>query len=43
MKIIINNKIYDITTFIQEHPGGPDVFITGGGGGGANANLKFPI
>lgn len=26
MKIIINNNIYDITTFIQEHPGGPDVF-----------------
>jgi hypothetical protein len=28
MKIIINNNIYDITTFIQEHPGGPDVFKT---------------
>lgn len=26
MKIIINNVIYDITTFIHEHPGGPDVF-----------------
>jgi NAD(P)H-flavin reductase len=26
MRIIINNNIYDITTFIQEHPGGPDVF-----------------
>jgi cytochrome b involved in lipid metabolism len=26
MKIIINNNIYDITTFVQEHPGGPDVF-----------------
>lgn len=25
-KIIINNNIYDITTFINEHPGGPDVF-----------------
>ena len=28
MRIIINNNIYDITTFIQEHPGGPDVFNT---------------
>ena len=31
MKIIINNNIYDITTFVQEHPGGPDVFNRGGG------------
>ena len=37
MRIIINNTIYDITTFINEHPGGPEVFrnhATGGGGGG---------
>lgn len=36
MRIIINNTIYDITTFINEHPGGPEVFrnqATGGGGG----------
>jgi hypothetical protein len=26
MRIIINNTIYDITTFINEHPGGPEVF-----------------
>ena len=26
MKIIINNNIYDITTFITEHPGGAGVF-----------------
>jgi len=26
MRVIINNIIYDITTFINEHPGGPDVF-----------------
>ena len=26
MKIIINNSIYDISTFINEHPGGADVF-----------------
>lgn len=26
MRIIINNNIYDITTFINEHPGGPEVF-----------------
>ena len=26
MKIIINNTIYDITTFIDEHPGGKEVF-----------------
>ena len=39
MRIIINNAIYDITTFINEHPGGPEVFrahltrsATGGGG-----------
>jgi len=27
MQIIINNKIYDITTFIDEHPGGRELFI----------------
>ena len=26
MKVIINNNIYDITTFIPEHPGGSGVF-----------------
>jgi cytochrome b involved in lipid metabolism len=26
MRIIINNAIYDITTFINEHPGGLEVF-----------------
>jgi len=26
MKIIINNTIYDISTFISEHPGGAEVF-----------------
>jgi ferredoxin-NADP reductase/lipid-A-disaccharide synthase-like uncharacterized protein len=26
MKVIINNNIYDITTFIPEHPGGAGVF-----------------
>jgi ferredoxin-NADP reductase len=26
MKVIINNNIYDITTFISEHPGGANVF-----------------
>ena len=26
MQVIINNAIYDITTFINENPGGPDVF-----------------
>jgi len=26
MKVIINNNIYDITTFISEHPGGAGVF-----------------
>lgn len=29
MIIIINNKKYDITEFINEHPGGSDVFIDG--------------
>ena len=51
MRIIINNNIYDITTFVQEHPGGPEVFNTVGVaaetgqglGGWGNANLKFPI
>lgn len=28
MRVIVNNTIYDITTFINEHPGGPDVFRT---------------
>ena len=26
MRVIINNSLYDITTFIPEHPGGPSVF-----------------
>ena len=26
MKIILNNKIYDITTFVNEHPGGAEIF-----------------
>jgi ferredoxin-NADP reductase len=26
MRVIINNSLYDITTFIPEHPGGPTVF-----------------
>lgn len=26
MKIIIHNKLYDISNFISEHPGGKDVF-----------------
>lgn len=28
MKVIINNTVYDITTFIPEHPGGTGVFLT---------------
>jgi len=24
--VIINEKVYDVTTFLQDHPGGPDVF-----------------
>jgi NAD(P)H-flavin reductase len=27
MQIIISNKIYDITTFVNEHPGGSELFI----------------
>jgi len=42
MKIIINNTIYDITTFINEHPGGLEVFrnhpkSSANGGGGLTA------
>ena len=29
MIIIINNDKYDVTEFINEHPGGKDVFIDG--------------
>ncbi len=48
MRIIINNTIYDITTFVNEHPGGPEVFrtqatrsATGGGGGGGGVLIFF--
>ena len=33
MKIIIHNNVYDITTFIPEHPGGTAVFSSGSGEG----------
>ena len=46
MRIIINNAIYDITTFINEHPGGLEVFRNHSkpsdnvvGGGGANDSI----
>ena len=29
MIITINNKKYDVTEFLNEHPGGKDVFIDG--------------
>jgi ferredoxin-NADP reductase len=45
MRIIINNAIYDITTFINEHPGGPEVFRThakrSATGGGASGLFFF--
>ncbi|KAI4523533.1 hypothetical protein K525DRAFT_254520 [Schizophyllum commune Loenen D] len=25
--VIINNKVYDVTEFLQEHPGGPDIIL----------------
>jgi len=31
MKVIIHNNVYDITTFIPEHPGGTAVFSSGEG------------
>jgi len=43
MRIIINNNIYDITTFIQEHPGGPDVFNTVDVHNPGLANVKSEI
>ncbi|XP_012672367.2 cytochrome b5 isoform X1 [Clupea harengus] len=30
--IIINHKIYDVTTFLEEHPGGEEVLREQGGG-----------
>jgi len=27
MKIILSNKIYDITEFVKEHPGGSELFV----------------
>jgi ferredoxin-NADP reductase/lipid-A-disaccharide synthase-like uncharacterized protein len=33
MKVIIHNNVYDITTFIPEHPGGTAVFSAGEGEG----------
>ena len=25
--LVVSGKIYDVTTFIDEHPGGPEVFL----------------
>jgi NAD(P)H-flavin reductase len=41
MKIIINNNVYDITTFIQEHPGGPEVFKLDEKNGSKNEFVDF--
>ena len=38
MRVIINNIIYDITTFINEHPGGPNVFGVYNASANASAN-----
>lgn len=47
MRIIINNVIYDVTTFINEHPGGPEVFhgLVDGVGGGLHLvnNITYTI
>ena len=31
MWIVMNNKVYDITNFLEEHPGGDDVLLEKGG------------
>ena len=29
--LIINGKVYDVTKFLEEHPGGPKAFLNRGG------------
>lgn len=31
--IAINGKVYDVTTFLEEHPGGYDIILTSTGTG----------
>ncbi len=35
--ILVHGKVYDVTAFLEEHPGGYDIIVsTTGGAGGAD-------
>jgi cytochrome b involved in lipid metabolism len=36
--ILIDDHVYDVTTYLAEHPGGDDVLVKGGG---LNVTAKF--
>lgn len=38
--IILENKVYDVTNFILEHPGGEDVLLQWGGQDATDAYVK---
>lgn len=38
--IVIDNKLYDVTDFVEDHPGGQDVLLTHVGKD-ASGNTKF--
>ncbi|CAI8030831.1 Cytochrome b5 [Geodia barretti] len=33
--VVIHGKVYDLTAFVSEHPGGPDILLDVAGGDGS--------
>jgi cytochrome b involved in lipid metabolism len=39
--LIIDNKLYDVTEFVQDHPGGADVLLTHVGKDASGKKKKY--